>query len=255
MKEKILTAIGVAAALFVIIPVGGMGTICGILWFFGMPVHGITPYLRFVALCAVLMWSFFGHLAYQNQEATLRNTRAHAQMRGVRQRGRLRLLSVKFLLPRQNVFDRRSRTIFPARWIPRRRIDTTRIIQAMIYRFLFLLVIAVTAVGCSNTEFQSWEGRNSVVEGRGGTRKVVDGMDVWTYGDPLCCFQVIGIIQDNRPGGVIPMAQMKHDIVAKARQSGGDAVIIVSSQSQLAGYYTSGERHRIWLWQLRISIR
>jgi hypothetical protein len=36
------------------------------------------------------------------------------------------------------------------------------------------------------------------------------------------------------------MAQMKHDIVAKARQSGGDAVILVSSQSQLAGYYTVG---------------
>jgi hypothetical protein len=39
---------------------------------------------------------------------------------------------------------------------------------------------------------------------------------------------------------MIPMAQMKHDIVAKARQSGGGAVILVSSQSQLAGYYTSG---------------
>jgi hypothetical protein len=35
------------------------------------------------------------------------------------------------------------------------------------------------------------------------------------------------------------MAQMKHDIVAKARQSGGDAVIPVSSESQLRGYYTS----------------
>jgi hypothetical protein len=121
-----------------------------------------------------------------------------------------------------------------------RRIDTTRIIEAMIYRILFLLVVAVACVSCTNTEFQSWEGRNSVVEGRGGTRKVVDGMDVWTYGDPPRRFQVLGIIQDNRPGGIIPMAQMKHDIVAKARQSGGDAVIILSSQSQLAGYYTSG---------------
>jgi hypothetical protein len=121
-----------------------------------------------------------------------------------------------------------------------RRIDTTPIIEAMIYRIFFLLVVAVACVGCANTEFQSWEGRNSVVEGRGGTRKVVDGMDVWTYGGPPRRFQVLGIIQDNRPGGIIPMAQMKHDIVAKARQSGGDAVIILSSQSQLAGYYTSG---------------
>jgi hypothetical protein len=110
----------------------------------------------------------------------------------------------------------------------------------MIYRIFFLLIVAVAFVGCTSTEFQSWEGRNSVVEGRGGTRKVVDGMDVWTHGDPPRRFQVLGIIEDNRPGGIIPMAQMKHDIVAKARQSGGDAVILVSSQSQLAGYYTSG---------------
>ena len=120
-----------------------------------------------------------------------------------------------------------------------RLIDTRRMIEAMIYRILSLLLIAAACVSCTNTEFQTYEGRNSVVEGRGGTRKVVDGMDIWTYGDPPRRFQVLGIIQDNRPGGLIPMAQLKHDIVAKARQSGGDAVILVSSESQLRGYYTS----------------
>jgi hypothetical protein len=110
---------------------------------------------------------------------------------------------------------------------------------SMIYRILFLLIIAVACVSCASTEFESWEGRNSVVEGRGGTRKIVDGMDIWTYGDPPRRFQVRGIIQDNRPGGRISMAQMKHDIVAKARQSGGDAIILASSQSQVTGYYTS----------------
>jgi hypothetical protein len=110
----------------------------------------------------------------------------------------------------------------------------------MIYRILLLFVIAAASVSCTSTEFQSWEGRNSVVEGRGGTRKVVDGMDVWTHGDPPRRFQVIGIIEDSRPSGIIPMAQMKHDIVAKARQSGGDAVIFASSASQLQGYYTAG---------------
>ena len=42
-----------------------------------------------------------------------------------------------------------------------------------------------------------------------------------------------------RPGGLIPMTQLKHDIVQKARQNGGNAVIFVSSGSQLAGYYTA----------------
>jgi hypothetical protein len=110
----------------------------------------------------------------------------------------------------------------------------------MIYRLTLLLALIWVCVACTNTEFQSWEGRNSVVEGRGGTRKVVDGMDVWTYGDPPRRFQVLGVIEDSRPGGLIPMAQLKHDIVAKARQYGGDAVILVSSQSQLQGYYSTG---------------
>jgi hypothetical protein len=80
--------------------------------------------------------------------------------------------------------------------------------------------------------------------GRGGSgwdkKKVVDGMDVWTYGDPPRRFQVLGIIQDERPGGRLYVAQLKHDVVQKAREQGGNALIFVSSQSQLAGYYTAG---------------
>lgn len=109
----------------------------------------------------------------------------------------------------------------------------------MIYRIAFFVALAFVFVSCTSTDFQSWEGRNSVVEGRGGTRKVVDGMDIWTYGDPPRRFKVLGIIQDERPGGLIPMARLKHDIVQKARESGGNAVILVSSESQLAGYYTT----------------
>jgi hypothetical protein len=63
-------------------------------------------------------------------------------------------------------------------------------------------------------------------------------MDVWTHGDPPRRFKVLGIIEDERPGGMIPMAQLKHDIVQKARQNGGNAVILVSSASQLSGYYS-----------------
>jgi hypothetical protein len=127
--------------------------------------------------------------------------------------------------------------------------------KRLIYRFALLPLVTLLCVSCTSTDFQSWEGRNSVVEGRGGTRKVVDGMDVWTHGDPPRRFQVLGIIEDERPGGVILMAQLKHDIVDKARQSGGDAVIFVSSASQLAGYYTSEQCERIRLRKFRDGFR
>jgi hypothetical protein len=109
----------------------------------------------------------------------------------------------------------------------------------MIFRFALFMALAFAFASCTSTDFQTWEGGNSAVQGHGGTRKVVDGMDLWTHGDPPRRFKVLGIIEDERPGGMIPMAQLKHDIVQKARQNGGNAVIFVSSASQLAGYYTT----------------
>src|SRR5581483_10377486 len=118
--------------------------------------------------------------------------------------------------------------------------DVQRMITSMHTRLTILLAAGLTLSSCTNTDFQTWEGRNGVVEGHGGTRKVVDGMDVWTHGDPPRRFKVLGIIDDQRPEGLIPMAQLKHDIVKKAREHGGTAVIYVSSASQLEGYYTAG---------------
>jgi hypothetical protein len=103
---------------------------------------------------------------------------------------------------------------------------------------LLLTLTAALMCGCASTNFQSWEGRNSIMEGQGGTREVVDGVDVWTHGEPPRRFEVLGIIEDERNDALIPMAGLKRGIAQKARERGGDAVILVSSASQLRGYYT-----------------
>jgi len=105
------------------------------------------------------------------------------------------------------------------------------------HRFLLLTALLMLA-GCS-TDFQPWEGRNAVIEGNGGTRKVVDAVDIWTNGDPPRKFRILGIIEDERPGGFLYMAERKHDIARKAREHDGDAVIMISSSSQLQGYYST----------------
>jgi len=61
----------------------------------------------------------------------------------------------------------------------------------MIYRLALLLALAFALASCTSTDFQTWEGGNSVVQGHGGTRKVVDGMDIWTRGDPPRRFKVL----------------------------------------------------------------
>ena len=95
-------------------------------------------------------------------------------------------------------------------------------------------------LGCATTEFKPYEGKENVYEGMGGTKVVVDGMELWGNGAPPRRFKVLGIIDDERPGGIIPMSQLRGDMVKKAREVGGDALVELTSQSQIAGFYTSG---------------
>lgn len=104
----------------------------------------------------------------------------------------------------------------------------------------FLVVIAISISGCATTEYKSFEAKDNMFDGKGGTKIVVDGMEIWDNGDPPRKFKVLGIIDDQRPGGLIPMSQLRSDMVKKAREAGGDAVVQLSNQSQIAGYQTSG---------------
>lgn len=105
---------------------------------------------------------------------------------------------------------------------------------------LSVVLAALLVAGCATTEYKSFEGKTNVFKGKGGTKVVVDGMELWDNGEPPRKFKVLGIIDDERPGGLISMAQLRGDMVEKARKAGGDALIQLGSQSQIAGYYTSG---------------
>lgn len=96
---------------------------------------------------------------------------------------------------------------------------------------LFVLVLA----SCSTTSFQTFEGARPVV-GTGGSRETIEGIDFWSNGSPPRKFQVVGIIDDDRHGGIIPMAGLKKDVARKARESGANAVILLGSDSRITGW-------------------
>ena len=105
---------------------------------------------------------------------------------------------------------------------------------------LFLVTLSAMLLTACATEFKTFEAKNNAFEGVSGTKVVVDGMDVWDNGEPPRKFKILGFIEDERPGGPIYMAQLRGDVVKKARQAGGDAVVQAVSQSQINGYYSSG---------------
>lgn len=105
----------------------------------------------------------------------------------------------------------------------------------------FFLAGMLSIAGCATTTYKTFEIRgDGVIEGKGGTRTVQDGMDIWDYGEPPRRFRVIGIIEDERPGGIIPMAQLRSDMVKKAREVSGHAMIQIRSEAQVVGYQSFG---------------
>jgi hypothetical protein len=78
------------------------------------------------------------------------------------------------------------------------------------------------------------EARAPVVrEGGYGTRKVVDGVDIWTTGEPPRKYQVLGIINDERVQAPFEMQRYYHDVAAKVKQAGGNGAIEAYSNSQI----------------------
>lgn len=88
-------------------------------------------------------------------------------------------------------------------------------------------------------EFLPFEGKQTVYEGNGGTRRNVDGIDFWENGDPPRKFILLGYITDRRHRtgiwGAISMSNLESDVAKVAKQAGADAVILVSSDTETTG--------------------
>lgn len=94
----------------------------------------------------------------------------------------------------------------------------------------------------AKTRYESYEARNSVVEGQGGSRTTKDGIDFWTTGDPPRRYQIIGIIRDNRGTGALHGNAIGSSGVAKkVREVGGDAVILLNQNSSVKGIWSQGQ--------------
>lgn len=101
---------------------------------------------------------------------------------------------------------------------------------------LTLLLLA----GCNTTSYQSFEGDGKAIRGQGGTKEVISGVDVWNFGTPPFDYVIIGVIDDERPGGRLYMKSLYADAAAKAKEVGADGVIVESNNNKVTGSYSSG---------------
>jgi len=103
-----------------------------------------------------------------------------------------------------------------------------------------LALIATPAL--AGVEYQPYEGREPIIiEGQGGSRVTKHEIDYWTLGTPPRKYQVIGIITDVRKSGKLRGKTIGSETIAKrAKEAGGDAVIVYDRNAQQTGSVATG---------------
>lgn len=99
-------------------------------------------------------------------------------------------------------------------------------------RLMLAAWTAIALAGCAQTNYQVYEGRQSVVEGVGGTKEIVGGYEIWDNGNPPRRYKVIGVATIEDFDNMLGRQRMQGAIAEQIKAAGGDAAVVLDGWSQ-----------------------
>ncbi|PCJ95118.1 MAG: hypothetical protein COA45_12380 [Zetaproteobacteria bacterium] len=102
-------------------------------------------------------------------------------------------------------------------------------------KILLVLPAVFLLSSCSSTKYIEYSGNDRIRNGNGGTMEVVSGVDIWSSDGPSSKYEVIGVIYDQRKGGLLPMSMLKQSVAYKVKEVDGDAAVFLK-QNKATSY-------------------
>lgn len=103
-------------------------------------------------------------------------------------------------------------------------------------RAILLMLAAAALGGCAIVDYEKFEGANAVQRGNGGTKSVVDGVDIWSYGAPPRAYRVLGVATATIGNGPAGPRMIKSGIADKVKEAGGNAAINIDTLDTGGGF-------------------
>ena len=100
---------------------------------------------------------------------------------------------------------------------------------------LVTLIVAACVAGCATATFQPYEGLNNHYEGTGGTKMVVDGVEIWANGAPPRKYSILGVVTSEVGAGFRSLDLIHAAVSKSTRERGGDAAIQINDNTSFAG--------------------
>ncbi len=100
-----------------------------------------------------------------------------------------------------------------------------------------LLLGAALLAGCTTAEYTVFEYRNGskIIDGEGGSKRVVDGVEIWDAGDPPHRYRIMGMIRVSDYDMATVNGTMLRAIAQQVRRAGGSAAILLTSNGGMRG--------------------
>ncbi len=117
--------------------------------------------------------------------------------------------------------------------------NSSHMFQKMKNTLKALCLSGVIFLTSCSTKYYEYSG-DAVILGNGGASKKVDGIDIWLDGTPPRKFQIIGFIEDSRPGRGPAMALRNKALASKAKEHAGDGVLLRDVEKENFGAFNTG---------------
>lgn len=104
-------------------------------------------------------------------------------------------------------------------------------------RTLVIAFAATLLAACATVNYQSYEGKNNLYEGQGGSKVESGGVDFWANGTPPRKYTIVGYVTSEIGSGYGDEAMIRSSVASEVKKRGGDAAIQVNNNTSFAGIY------------------
>jgi hypothetical protein len=102
---------------------------------------------------------------------------------------------------------------------------------------IIALALAAVMAGCTSVDFHAYDDPNRVHHGTGGTRVLVNGVDIYTSGAPARDYMILGAVEAAVGDGVGADDMVRSAVALEIRTRGGDAGVLMSQESAVTGSF------------------
>ena len=108
-----------------------------------------------------------------------------------------------------------------------------------LHKKILILVGTISLTACTSTDFTPYRGSQVFPAGAGAV-KTYEGIDFWSDGQPDRPYTIVGIVEDDRPQNIFAASGKRHALIKAAKDHGGDAIIVIKSDSVVSGRSFNG---------------